>query len=138
MSAHGNEQMIVFESGGRAFGLELDRVECIIEKTAVTPVPNAPLITEGAVFYREKVLTVIKLPELLKIKGGNYGGLLVVVRGESEDFGLSSDRIYGIVPSNMLKLKPIPSEERENQYICGIGKFNKVEFSLLDFGNKGM
>lgn len=138
MAGHGNDQTIVFESGGRAFALELDRVECIIEKNVVTPVPNAPSVAEGAVFYRDKVLPVIKLPELLKMKYENNGSLMVVVRGEYGDFGLSSGRIYGIVPSDMLKMKPIPSEERENQYICGIGKFNEIEFSLLDFGNKVM
>ena len=138
MAGHGTDQAIVFESGGRAFALELDRVECIIEKNAVTPVPNMPAVAEGAVFYRDRVLPVIKLPELLKMTGEMNGSLMVVVRGEYGDFGLSSGRIYGIIPSNMLKLKSIPFEERENQYICGIGKFNEVEFSLLDFENKGM
>lgn len=136
MADHRNEQTVIFSSGGRAFGLELDRVESIIEKDSVTRAPNAPSAVEGIVFYRDKVLPVINLPMLLNLTGGHDGNLIVVVRDEIEDFGLSSDRIHGIIPSSMLNLKHIPVDERENRYIAGTGKYNEIEFSLLDFSDK--
>lgn len=137
MFKQGTEQIIVFESGGAAFGLELDRVEGIIEKNTVTRVPNAPSVAEGIVYHRDNVLPVLNLSRLLNVENGTVGGLLVVVRGVSEDFGLSSDRIYCITPADMLKLRHIPLEERKNPYIQGAGEINGVEFSLLDFRDIG-
>ena len=127
------EHIVIFESGKKVFGLELDRVDSIAEKDSVTPVPNAPPAAEGVIFYRDRILPVFNLLKMLNGNNDGCGSLLLVVRGLSEDFGISSDRIYGIMPVEQLKLRRIPSEERENPYIQGNGEFNGTEFFLLDF-----
>lgn len=137
MGESGTEQILIFESGGKVFGLELDRVEGIMEQGEVTPVPMAPPVAEGIIFYRDGVLPLINLPRLLNIDGEGSSNLQVVVRGVSEDFVVSSDRIYGITQANLLSLKYMPLEERENPYIQGSGNFNGTEFFLLDFKNIG-
>lgn len=133
MSENGAEQILIFEKSGKVFGLELDRVEGIIENIKVTPVPMAPQVAEGIVFYRDGVLPVINLLRLLNVGSEGGGSLLVVVRGVSEDFGIPSDSIYGIAQADLLDLKYTPQEERENPYVQGTGKFKGNEFSLLDF-----
>lgn len=135
MSGNGAEQILIFEKGGKAFGLELDRVEGIIESINITPVPMAPDVAEGIVFHRDGVLPVINLLKLLNIGGEGGGSLLVVVRGVSEDFGIPSDRMYGITQADLLDLNYTPLEERENPYIQGTGNFKGNDFSLLDFKN---
>lgn len=127
------EHILIFESGKKVFGLELDRVDSIVEKDSVTPVPNAPSAAEGVIFYRDRILPVFNLLKMVNGNNDGTGSLLVVVRGLSEDFGISSDRIYGIMPVEQLKIRHIPSEERENPYIQGSGEFNGTEFFLLDF-----
>lgn len=133
MPKQDTEQIVVFECGTKAFGLELDRVDSIIEKDTATPVPNMPPASEGVVFYRDRVLPVFNLLRMLNIEENKEGGLLVVVRGVSEDFGISSNRIYGIMPSDQLNIKQVPPEERESPYIQGTGEFNGMEFSVLEF-----
>lgn len=135
MFEYETEQVLIFESGKKVLGLELDRVDSIIEKEAVTPVPGVPKSAEGIIFYRDRVIPVLDLISFLYENNNSEGSgkLLVVVRGLSEDFGISSDRIYGIVPANRLNIRHIPSEERENQNIQGKGEFNGIEFSFLDF-----
>jgi len=128
-----SDLIMIFENRGKTFGLELDHVERVIEKGALTPVPMAPPAAEGIVFYRDGVLPVLNLLKLLNIEGKGEGDLLVIVRGVSEDFGVFSDRIYGIIPADLLELKDIPFEKRENGYIQGTGEYNGIEFSLLDF-----
>lgn len=124
---------MIFENSGKTFGLELDHVERVIEKVALTPVPMAPSAAKGIVFYKDGLLPVLNLLKLLNIDGKGEGDLLVVVRGVSEDFGVFSDRIYGIIPADLLELEDIPFEKRENAYIQGTGEYNGIEFSLLDF-----
>lgn len=133
MSKNGAEQILIFEKGGKAFGLELDRVEGIIENIMITPVPMAPQIAEGIVFYREGVLPVMNLLKLLNIGSEGGGSLMVVVRGVSEDFCIPCDHIHGISGADLLGLKYTPLEERGNPYIQGSGNFRGNEFSLLDF-----
>jgi len=128
-----SDLIMIFENSGKTFGLELDHVERVIEKEALTPVPMAPPAAKGIVFYRDNVLPVLNLLKLLDIDGKGEGDLLVIVRGVSEDFGVFSDRIYGIIPADLLELEDIPFEKRENGYIQGTGKYNGIEFSLLDF-----
>ena len=127
------EQILIFESGKKAFGLELDRVDSIAEKDSVTSVPNSPPAAEGIIFYRDRILPVFNLLKMLNENNDGCGNLLVVVRGLSEDFGISSDRIYGIMLVEQLKLRYVPPEERESPYIQGNGEFNGTEFFLLDF-----
>lgn len=135
MSENGAEQILIFEKGGKAFGLELDRVEGITENIKITPVPMAPQVAEGIIFYRDGVLPVINLLRLLNIGSEEGGSLLVVVRGVSEDFGIPSDSIYGIAEADLLDLKYTSLEERESPYIQGTGNFKGNEFFLLDFKN---
>lgn len=127
------EHILIFEIGRKLFGLELDRVDSIVEKTSVTPVPNAPPAAEGVIFYRDRILPVFNLLKMVNGNNDGTGNLLVVVRGLSEDFGISADRIYGIMPVDSLKIRHLQSEERENPYIQGNGEFNGTDFSLLDF-----
>ncbi|HLB05609.1 MAG TPA: chemotaxis protein CheW [Thermodesulfobacteriota bacterium] len=133
MIENSSDLIMIFENSGKTFGLELDHVERVIEKEALTPVPMAPPAAKGIVFYRDNVLPVLNLLKLLDIDGKGEGDLLVIVRGVSEDFGVFSDRIYGIIPADLLELEDIPFEKRENGYIQGTGKYNGIEFSLLDF-----
>lgn len=127
------EQILVFETGKQKFGLELDRVDSIIEKGFITPVPNVPPAGYGVIFYRDRVLPVFNLLKMLNAGNAECGNLLLVVRGLSEDFGISLDRIFGIMPVEQLKLRHIPTEERENPYIQGNGEINGTDFILLDF-----
>jgi chemotaxis signal transduction protein len=127
------ERILIFESGKKVFGLELDRVDSIVEKNSVTSVPNAPPAAEGVVFYRDRILPVFNLLKMLYGNNDGCGNLLLVVRGLSEDFCIPLDQIYGLMPLEQLKLRRIPSEERENPFIQGNGEFNGTEFFLLDF-----
>ena len=79
------------------------------------------------------MLPVFNLLKMLYGNSDGCGNLLLVVRGLSEDFGISSEQIYGIMSVEQLKLRRIPSEERENPFIQGNGEFNGTDFFLLDF-----
>lgn len=132
MTENSSDLIMIFENSGKVFGLELDHVESITEKDVLAPVPMAPPAAKGIVFYRDGVLPVLNLLKLLNIDGKGEGDLIVIIRGVSEDFGVLSDRIYGIIPADLLELKNIPFEKRENAYIQGIGEYNGIKFSLLD------
>ena len=57
--AIGDEQIVVLELAGEAYGVEIGRVEEIIRMQPVTRIPNGPAFIEGVTNLRGRVIPVL-------------------------------------------------------------------------------
>src|SRR5256885_13789424 len=55
------EQVVVLELAGEAYGVEIGRVEEIIRMQAITRIPNGPAFIEGVTNLRGRVIPVLDL-----------------------------------------------------------------------------
>ena len=59
--AIGDEQIVVLDLGGEAYGVEIGRVEEIIRMQPITRIPNGPAFIEGVTNLRGRVIPVLDL-----------------------------------------------------------------------------
>lgn len=95
---------LVFEAGGKLLALELDSVECLIEKKRVFLVPGRKPPMEGAIIHRGELVAVASLERIYESGGKGEKGesgdgrddkgpyTIVIVREGTRVFGLHIDR----------------------------------------------
>src|SRR5215208_3776194 len=57
----GEQQVVVLDLGGEAYGIEIGRVEEIIRMQPITRIPNGPAFIEGVTSLRGRVIPVLDL-----------------------------------------------------------------------------
>lgn len=60
-SAEVEEQVVVFDLAGESYGVDINHVQEIIRRPAITVVPRAPEYVEGVINLRGRVIPVIDL-----------------------------------------------------------------------------
>lgn len=140
------EQLVVFELAGEAYGVNVAQVQSIIPMQEIVTVPGAPPFIEGVVNLRGTVVPVIDLrhrfnlalPENGQIDDGDSKRKKkpVIVIAELDDLlaGLVVDKVTEVTKIPEAAIEP-PSPlltSVDTTYLRGIGKFNERPVILLD------
>ncbi|MFN8635374.1 MAG: chemotaxis protein CheW [Chloroflexota bacterium] len=134
--AIGDEQIVVLDLAGEAYGVEIGRVEEIIRMQPVTRVPNGPAFIEGVTNLRGRVIPVLDLRKRFglpatdatrrsRIVVGELGQHTVglVVDGVSEVLLVSSDAVEP--PSTLVT-------SADSAFLRGVAKLDERLILLLD------
>jgi purine-binding chemotaxis protein CheW len=134
--AIGDEQVVVLELAGEAYGVEIGRVEEIIRMQPITRIPNGPAFIEGVTNLRGRVIPVLDLrkrfglPSLeatrrSRIVVGELGEHTVglVVDGVSEVLLVGSDAVEP--PSTLVT-------SADSAFLRGVAKLEERLILLLD------
>ncbi|HEX2986717.1 MAG TPA: chemotaxis protein CheW [Chloroflexota bacterium] len=134
--AYGEEQLVVFELGEEAYGVDIGRVQEIIRMTAITKVPQAPEHVEGVINLRGKVIPVIDLKRRFGLPEGSgaKAGRVVVIDVAGHTVGMVVDGVSEVLRLHMADVEP-PSPvvtSIEATYLRGIAKLDGRLILLLD------
>jgi purine-binding chemotaxis protein CheW len=134
--AIGDEQIVVLDLGGEAYGVEIGRVEEIIRMQAITRIPNGPAFIEGVTNLRGRVIPVLDLRKRFglpaseatrrsRIDVGELGEHTVglVVDGVSEVLLVGSDAVEP--PSTLVT-------SADSAFLRGVAKLEERLILLLD------
>ncbi|MCB2044830.1 MAG: chemotaxis protein CheW [Novosphingobium sp.] len=93
--------IVVATIAGSEVALPADRIDCVIELGALTPVPRAPAAIAGLATLRSRVLTVIDTSVALglapdRTSSGGTGGKAVVIRHGGHDYALCVDAVRDV------------------------------------------
>ena len=134
--AIGEEQVVVLELAGEAYGVEIGKVEEIIRMQAITRIPNGPAFIEGVTNLRGRVIPVLDLRKRFglpateqtrrsRIVVGELGQHTVglVVDGVSEVLLVSSDAVEP--PSTLVTTS-------DSAFLRGVAKLGERLILLLD------
>lgn len=118
------QQLITFELGGQALGVDVMAIREIRAWSAVTPLPNAPTHVCGVVNLRGVVLPVIDLRQLLGwgVTEPSTRHVIIVVQVANHLQGLIVDAVNDIVAIDRNTMQPPPhqTDHRCRQVIDGI------------------
>jgi purine-binding chemotaxis protein CheW len=89
--AVGNDRVLTFSVGPRAFSLPAARVREVVGRRRLTPVPQAPASLLGLVNIRGAVLPVLSLGALLSEPVGRFGRIIII--DEDNPLGLAVDSV---------------------------------------------
>jgi len=101
---------VIFRLGSEEYGLDIRRVQSIVDYAQPTPVPRCPESVLGVVNLRGKVIPVIDLATRLGREPfvQRVGSRLVVVEGDAGVLGLAVDAAHEVTPIDSSSIQPTP------------------------------
>ncbi len=133
------EQLVVFELSGEAYGVNVTQVQSIIPMPEIITVPGAPSFVEGVVNLRGMVVPVVDLRNRFDLSQPTNGRKSVIVIAELNDLriGLVVDKVTEVAKIPETDIEP-PSPllaSVDTAYLRGIGKIAEEQLViLLDLG----
>jgi purine-binding chemotaxis protein CheW len=129
------DQLVVFDVGQEAFGVDISAVQEIIRMKEVTKVPGAPSFVEGIINLRGRIIPVIDLRRRLglPLNETDLSGRIVVVEIDSLVIGMVVDAVSEVLHISADCVEP-PSDVIagiDSDYIRGIAKVDDRLIVLL-------
>jgi len=134
---------LTFRLGGEEYGLEILKVQEIIQMQAVTRVPRTPDYIRGVINLRGKVIPVVdlRLKFAMPPTQSTDQTVIIVVQWASSHgsatLGVLVDEVLEVMNIVAEQIEPPPnlcSTNGETDFILGIGKAEKRVIFLLDIG----
>ena len=130
------EQLVIFEISGEAYGINVTRVQSIIPMHPITVVPGAPAFIEGVINLRGAVTPIVDLRTRFNLSrpADDRKRVIVIVELANLQLGLIVDRVTDVTKIAEAAIEP-PSPlltSIDTAYLRGIGKFQERLVILLD------
>jgi purine-binding chemotaxis protein CheW len=134
--AIGDEQIVVLDLGGEAYGVEIGRVEEIIRMQSVTRIPNGPAFIEGVTNLRGRVIPVLDLRKRFGLPASKPTRRSRIVVGElgEHTVGLVVDGVSEVLLVSSEAVEP-PSTlvtSADSAFLRGVAKLEERLILLLD------
>lgn len=102
--------ILTFHAASQLYGLDIESVQEILKRRALTELPRAPAFLLGVVSVRGVVLPVLDLAARLGQRSmlPKQSGRILVVRRQQERFGLLVDGVRDVVSPEAAELEPPP------------------------------
>jgi purine-binding chemotaxis protein CheW len=134
--AIGDEQIVVLDLGGEAYGVEIGRVEEIIRMQPITRIPNGPAFIEGVTNLRGRVIPVLDLRKRFGLSASESTRRSRIVVGElgEHTVGLVVDGVSEVLVVSCEAVEP-PSTlvmSADSAFLRGVAKLDDRPILLLD------
>jgi purine-binding chemotaxis protein CheW len=130
------EQVVVLELAGEAYGVEIGRVQEIIRMQPITRVPNVPAFIEGVTNLRGRVIPVLDLRRRFGLAATppTRQSRIVVAELGSHAVGLIVDGVSEVlrVPADAVEPPSALVTTAESTYLRGVAKLEDRLVLLLD------
>jgi purine-binding chemotaxis protein CheW len=131
-----DKQLVIFELGGEAYGVDIAIVEGIVKMQAITRMPHAPEYVEGVTNLRGSVLPVINLEKRFGIpplQETHDTRIMIILMGGTK-VGMIVDSVSEVLMIDESMVEPAPSlvSSTKTEFITGIAKIGTRLVMLLD------
>lgn len=136
MAQGAEEQLVIFQLAGEAYGLDIATVHEIIPWQPVTRVPRTPPFVEGIINLRGNVIPVIDLRKRFELAPGEERsqGRIIVVEIAALVVGLVVDAVSEVLRVTRVQIEPTPAviSGISTAFIRGVAKVGDRLVILLD------
>ena len=126
-------EVLEFTLGGSSYGINVAKVNQIINYQAVTPVPNAHPSIEGIFMPRDRMITAIDLKNCLQMGVSSEGGLFIVTNFNKLDIAFHVDSVVGIRRVSWTDIIKPDATIAADSTASGIVKIKDKLIIILDF-----
>lgn len=128
-------QLVVFSLLDEDYGIDIYKVQEIIQYRDITYVPKAPVFVKGVINLRGRIIPVIDLKERFGLpeKEVTPDTRIIVVEISSQTVGLIVDSVTEVlrIPKSDIEPPP-PVTTIEADFIEGVGKLDERLIIILD------
>lgn len=128
----GQEQTLIFRLGGEWFGLEISRIQEVVETPVLDYIPRAPDWLLGAMNLHGQIVPVIDLARYLQIETLTAPGRTVVLAPAIATLALGVSDIFRIVRFAPDALLPSAEETQGRKYIAALYDYDGLVINMLD------
>lgn len=128
-------QLVVFSLLDEDYGIDIYKVQEIIQYRDITYVPKAPVFVKGVINLRGRVIPVIDLKERFGLpeKEITSDTRIIVVEISSQTVGLIVDSVTEVLRIPRTDIEPPPPVTTiEADFIEGVGKLDERLIIILD------
>lgn len=129
-------QLVSFSIGKEEFGVDILKVQEIINLPSITKVPNAPNFVEGVINLRGRIIPVIELRKRLGLEKKEYDNntRIIVIELHTQTVGFIVDSVREVLRINQNIIEPPPSLTTtvDSQFISAVAKLEDRLLILLD------
>ncbi len=135
--------LLTFGLAGETFGMNVMRVQEIIDIVTITPVPHADKFAPGVINVRGNVVPVIDLRYRFRLPPREAGRSTrtvvfeVQLEGESTRVAMAVDAVYNVEPLQDLAIEKLPESGTKwnEKLIAGITRIRDRLTIILDLEN---
>lgn len=130
------EQLVVFQLAGEAYGVDIAYVQSIIQMQKITTVPGAPDFIEGIINLRGSVVPIVDLRTRFDLPppAGEEGTVIIIVELDDQQVGMVVDKVTDVIEIPEGAIEP-PSPlliSIDTAYLRGIAKLEEQMVILLN------
>lgn len=130
------QQLVVFDLNGEAYGVDIESVREIIRLQDITKVPRTPDFVEGVINLRGKVIPVVELHKrfgLTMTERDNESRIVNVEMG-GQEIGMVVDAVTEVlrIPADSVEPPSSVITTSDSGYLRGIAKLDDRLIILLD------
>ena len=132
----GEQQVVVLDLGGEAYGIEIGRVEEIIRMQPITRIPNGPAFIEGVTSLRGRVIPVLDLRKRFGLPVSEPTRRSRIVVGElgEHTVGLVVDGVSEVLalPAGAVEPPSTLVMSGDSAFLRGVARLDAQLILLLD------
>lgn len=127
-------QYIVINIGDEQYGIDIKYVDNIVRMQHITRVPKVPSYLKGVINLRGEVIPVMSLRLKMNMAEDEItkNTRIIIIKMNHEMIGIIVDSVKEVVNLDTADIERVTFDNRENNYVQGIGKQGDVLISLLD------
>lgn len=127
-------QFIVINIGDEQYGIDIKYVDNIVRMQNITRVPKVPSYLKGVINLRGEVIPVMSLRLKMDMEPDEItkNTRIIIIKINHEMIGIMVDSVKEVVNLDMSQMERVTFDNRENNFVQGIGKQGDVLISLLD------
>lgn len=128
--------LVIFLLAGEAFGIDIQMVESIIKKQAITKVPHAEKFILGVTNLRGTVVPVVDLRQrfAMPVQEATKDTRIIVLNSEGGKNGIVVDEVLEVlrIPKSAIAPTPMIATTVQSSFIKGIARTDEKLIILLD------
>jgi len=127
-------EILSFLIGKQEFGIEVDFVELVNEKSEITPVPKSKAFIEGVMNLRGRIVPVVDLTKLMNIEYNSDVEFenVLIVKQEGSEIGFFVNEVREVVRTTEEQIDTAARSEQFDNKVRGIVQKGKRLILYLD------
>ena len=125
------KQLLTFHLGAEVYGLEVNRIQEVIESPRLNYIPRAPEVFLGAINVHGSPRTALHLPQFLGFSQTGIDSRIIALTPADSALALAVTRLGGIIPLDPELVLPRQEGSAENSCIRAVLQREEGMINLL-------
>jgi len=102
------DQLVTFKLGAEIYGIDIFKIQEVLNLKKITAIPNAPEFVEGVIDIRDRVIPIVDLKKRLNVSTEENGKRRIVVLDLERPFGVIVDDISKVLHLEASQYEVLP------------------------------